>query len=150
MNILRTGTVYFEWVNRTVCELSPSSCKEEREVYHRLPDNLTYDQKCLAFFQSHLQLSSPSEKARRSYKLTWKRGPGSGSGLFPWAPNCGAGHPSLDWVGGERSYRSGLSPSSIRLVTTGFPLIRVRLKGVVGFSCAARGLWATAAKKRAM
>lgn len=57
--------------------------------------------------------------------------------------------PSLDWVG-RRTYRSGLSPSSIRLVTTGFLVTWRRLKGVVGFSCAARGLWATAAKKRAM
>lgn len=56
---------------------------------------------------------------------------------------------SLDWAG-RRTYRSGLSPSSIRLVTTGFRETWVRLKGVVGFSCAARGLWATAAKKRAM
>lgn len=59
------------------------------------------------------------------------------------------GTPSLDWVGG-RSYRSGLCPSSTRAVTRRFPVIRARLKGAVGFSCAARGLWATAARKRAM
>ena len=115
-----------------------------------LTDNPSYSQKYLKFF--HIVLISaflPRQKrSLRSGGVNSQLGKGalcSSQGPTLWCWDT----PSQDWVGG-RTYRSGLSPSSIRLVTTGFLVIWVRLKGVVGFSCAARGLWATTAKKRAM
>lgn len=61
----------------------------------------------------------------------------------------GLGFFSFDCVG-ERSYRLGFFFFFIRLVIIGFLVIRVRLKGVVGFSCVVRGLWAIVVKKRVM